>query len=377
MGEFHHQMLNSRPESSNDKSTPENNTEVGLARIWEEVLGIESIGRDQNYFDLGGDSSLTVQLFSRIENVFKVKLPLPMLFEAPTIAELARNLDRTISESAYSSLVPIHPSGSRPPLFCVHGASGDVSVYQHLSQHLGFDQPFYGLKAQGLDSVRPALTKIEDMAAFYIREIRKVRPNGPYLLGGYGMGGTIAFEMSQQLHADGENVALLALINTMNWCRVPAPSVWERTYYKGQRIAFHAVGLLHLNFRSKINAVAAESAEEERDIPEMNNVASSASLQTQVWDANHLVCSTYIPKFYPGTIMDFRPMRQYKLYAKPELKWSNLAPSVEEVVLPVYPDEMLIEPFVRCLAAALRQSIERAMRKPETCEASRRKFQFA
>jgi phthiocerol/phenolphthiocerol synthesis type-I polyketide synthase E len=377
IGEFHHQRLNSRPDGSRDKSNPENYTEVRLARIWEEVLGIESIGHDQNYFDLGGDSSLTVQLFARIEDVFKVKLPLPMLFDAPTIVELARNLDREISESAYSSLVPIQPSGSRAPLFCIHATSGNVSIYQHLSRHLGSDQPVYGLQAQGFDSIRPVLTKIEDMAALYIREIRKVRPKGPYLLAGYGMGGTIAFEMAQRLHADGENVALLALINTMNWFRVVAPSVWEQKYYAGQRIAFRAGSFLCLDFKSKINALVRKRVGKKQNNAAKTAVASSASVQTQVWESNDLACSAYVPKFYPGTIIDFRPMRQYRLYAKPELKWNNLAQSVDEVVLPVYPDDMLSEPFVKCLAATLKESLELAVRGPDTYEAAHKAVEVA
>lgn len=114
--------------------------------FWQDVLGIPSVGPDQNYFDLGGDSPLAVRLFARIEKVFRVRLPLATLFEAPTIQELAEILRRQAPESGWSSLVAIQPKGSRPPFFCVHPHGGNVLVYRELSRHLGADQPFYGLQ---------------------------------------------------------------------------------------------------------------------------------------------------------------------------------------------------------------------------------------
>src|SRR5438876_460508 len=119
-------------------------TTAQLTRIWQELLGVEPIGIDQNYFDLGGDSILAVQLFAHIQKVFQIKLPVATLFEAPTIEELARILRReTAPASGWSPLVAIQPAGSRPPFFCVHGAGGNVLLYRDLFRHLGSDQPFY------------------------------------------------------------------------------------------------------------------------------------------------------------------------------------------------------------------------------------------
>jgi len=154
-----------------------------LRSIWQQTLGIESIGLDQNYFDLGGDSSLAVQMFARMEDVFKVKLPLATLYEAPTIQELAAVLRGKASESRWSPLVEIQSSGSRPAFFCMHGAGGNVLNYRELSKHLGPDQPFYGLQCLGLDGSCAPLTRIEDMAVLYVNEIRRVQPHGPYFLG--------------------------------------------------------------------------------------------------------------------------------------------------------------------------------------------------
>src|ERR1022692_1664380 len=170
---------------TSEVTTPEDDTAKQLSHIWQEQLGVGAIGLDQNFFDLGGDSSLAVRMFSEIEKIFGVKLPLATLYEAPTIEELARVLRGEVSASGWSPLVAIQPEGSRPPLFCFHGAGGNVLIYRDLSRHLGLDQPFYGLQAQGLDGSRPPLTTIEEMAALYVKEIRRSQPHGPYFLGGY------------------------------------------------------------------------------------------------------------------------------------------------------------------------------------------------
>ena len=177
---------------------------------------------------------------AEIETLLNRRLPLTTLYKAPTIEKLAQILRGEVSSPGWSPLVTIQPAGSRPPFFCIHGAGGNVLIYRDLSRHLGTDQPFYGLQSQGLDGSLPPLARIGDMAGLYVREIRRVQRHGPYFLGGYCMGGTIAFEVAQQLQAKGEQVALLALFDTMNWSKVPLPSFWGKGYYAGQRFVFHA-----------------------------------------------------------------------------------------------------------------------------------------
>ncbi|PYV77085.1 MAG: hypothetical protein DMG96_12230, partial [Acidobacteria bacterium] len=123
---------------------PRNDTERKLINIWQEVLGIPSISVDDNFFDVGGNSLLAVRLFTRIEKTFHIKLPLATLIEAQTVEQLAGVLSENVRRS-WSPLVEMQPKGSRPPFFCVHGASGNVLIYRDLSRHLGPDQPFYGL----------------------------------------------------------------------------------------------------------------------------------------------------------------------------------------------------------------------------------------
>jgi len=193
---------------------PTDELELKLSRIWERVLGLSSIGVNDNFFELGGHSLLAVRLFAQIEKSFGRNLPLATLFQAPTVKQLARMLREEGWPASWSSLVVIQGGGKRTPFFCIHAAGGNVLEYHDLARLLGPDQPFYGLQAQGLNGKEEPHTGIKEMAAHYLKEIRDVQPEGPYQLGGRSSGGTIAFEMACQLAAEGQQVSLLALLDT-------------------------------------------------------------------------------------------------------------------------------------------------------------------
>jgi oxalate---CoA ligase len=190
-------------------ATPRNSTEEVLANLWAKVFGLKRIGIHDDFFDLGGNSLLAAPLFAQLEKVFGKSLPLGIIFEAPTIAELAKALRR----EGWSSIVPIQTQGSKLPLFGVHAAAGEVLFYRELVSHLGPDQPFYGLQAQGLDGKQLTCFRFEDMAAHFVKEIRGVLPRGPYLVAGYSLGAVLVYEMAQQLKKQGEEVALLILLD--------------------------------------------------------------------------------------------------------------------------------------------------------------------
>lgn len=343
---------------------------IELTTIWQDLLGVSSIAPDQNYFDLGGDSPLAVQLFARIEKVFHVKLPLATLFEAPTIEGLADLLRQQVPSSGWSPIVSIQPKGSRPPFFCMHGAGGNVLTYRELSAHLGPDQPFYGLQSQGMDGSCAPLSRVEDMAALYAREIRRIQPRGPYFLGGYCLGGTIAFEVARQLHARGDEIALLALFDTMNWSKIPLPTFWPKTYFGLERLVFHAANVLRLDFAGKARFLSEKVKILRARLPVWRGMlvsrlrkksaaeVSDARILSQVWQANDLAAMAYVPQPFAGTVTDFRPLRQYRWFSRAGLKWEQLAKGGEKVVvLPVYPAGMLVEPFVKHLATALDKCI--------------------
>lgn len=200
--------------ATQDYVAPTSELESKLASIWELVLDKRPVGIRDNFFELGGHSLLAARLMHRIEQQLGERLPLASLLQAPTIEELAQLLTHDAYSTSWSSLVALQPQGSRPPFFCVHGVGGNVLGFRDLVRHLGNDQPFYALQPQGLDGKQECLTSVPEMAARYLKEIRRVQPEGPYRIGGYSFGGLVAYEMAQMLEKQGEQVALLALFDT-------------------------------------------------------------------------------------------------------------------------------------------------------------------
>lgn len=201
-------------EHRNPSARPENELQRQLISIWERLLDIQGIGIDDHYFDLGGHSILALQLFTEIEQVTGIRLPLATLFKAPTIRQLALFLQNTKQPTSWQSLVPINPLGTKPPLFAIPGIGGNVVDFYGLAQLLGQDQPFYGLQAQGLDGKTEPFITIEEIATHYVTEIQSVQPTGPYFLVGACIGGIIAFEIAHRLSAQGHQIALLAMLET-------------------------------------------------------------------------------------------------------------------------------------------------------------------
>ncbi|MGA3265029.1 MAG: SDR family oxidoreductase, partial [Terracidiphilus sp.] len=202
-----------------DAAPPGEGVEGTLASWWQDLLGVEKVGLDDDFFALGGHSLVGVRLFVKIKKTYQVDLGLAVLFEARTVRQLADVIARSkqaagAEEIIWSSLRPIQPHGSRIPLFCVHAVGGDVLFYEQLAKALGPDQPFYAFQSPLIAQRDKRETSIEEMASTYIEEMRAFFPQGPYLLGGTSYGGHIAFEMAKQLHAQGVEPGLLVMIDT-------------------------------------------------------------------------------------------------------------------------------------------------------------------
>ena len=199
----------------NDRVIPRDETESRLVRIWEEELGIHPIGVTDDFFDLGVTSLATARLLARIEREFATRLTAAPVFVAPTIERMANLLRGEEAATKWTCLVPMRTTGTRPPLFCVHGGAGTVFHFRALVEALGPDQPFYALQARGLYGDQPPIVGIPAMAAHYINEIKGVQPVGPYYLGGHCAGGSCALEIAQQLQRTGDVVALVAMFNSL------------------------------------------------------------------------------------------------------------------------------------------------------------------
>ena len=180
-----------------------------LVQIWSELLSVDRVGIYDNFFDLGGDSLLAAILLARINRVYTKSLPLSVIYEAPTVEQLAKAVKRKLSTNSWRSLVSLQPHGAKPPFFWIHGQASDALI----GEHLGLDQPVYGLIHQSMDGTPATYTTVENIAAHYLREIRTVQSQGPYLLGGYCFGGLIAFEIVQQLETENEETSLLFLLD--------------------------------------------------------------------------------------------------------------------------------------------------------------------
>ncbi|HEX6185059.1 MAG TPA: amino acid adenylation domain-containing protein, partial [Pyrinomonadaceae bacterium] len=207
---------------------PRTPVEELVCELFAHVLGAERVGIEDNFFELGGHSLMATQLVSRVRETFDVELPLRGLFENPTPASLALKVEERMRPEAWSEanaaedtldapslVVPLQPTGSAAPFFCVHPAGGETLCYMELSRRLGEDQPFMAIQAE--EGVGGA--SIEELASRYLADVRRVQPEGPYHLGGWSLGGVVAFEMARQLQARGERVAALTLFDA----RIPPP----------------------------------------------------------------------------------------------------------------------------------------------------------
>jgi len=205
------------PETSAPRhEEPKTETERKLTAIWETILNTKQIGRNDSFFELGGRSLLAARIFAQVESVFGKSLPLATLFKAPTVALLAEVIEqKDIKQSGFCYMEPLTTTGSRRPFFCLPGGANDIIGFKPLAELLGHNQPFYGMNAYGLDGTKTEtpLIPLTELAGHFIKEIKTVQPSGPYALGGHCFGALIAFEMAQQLHAAGEEVAPLVMFD--------------------------------------------------------------------------------------------------------------------------------------------------------------------
>ena len=362
---------------------PQDKVEARLARLWEEILEVQPIGRNTDFFTIGGTSLAAMRLFTQIETEFGTKLPMTVLFGSPTIAELADLLQQGKVEAAWSPLVAVQPHGELPPFFCVSPLVVDVLAYRGLALHMGSNQPFYALYAHkfarpGFDRMREY---IEQLAAQYIIEIRTIQPKGPYYVGGYSFGGKIAYEIARQLHAGGERVALLALLETFGqdylWEIPFLPERFSRRIRNLPRMRASFLNLLpwlhmHIqNLRStdargkvaylhgKVTARAREMQRRIRQLIPRRRTQTRASEWVTIPDP-HL--PEYDTGTYDGRVAIFRAaMQMLGVRRDPTMGWgTKITGEIEIHTVPGFHDTILFGPRVLKLAEILNASLETA-----------------
>ena len=354
-----------RPEMGKALVAPRDELERRLTDLWEEVLNVRPIGVTDNFFELGGHSLLAVRLFALIDKRMGKRLPLAALFRGATVEGLADILRRNSLSETPSSLVPIQPGGNKRPLFLVHPAGGHVFPFISLAQCLGPDQPCYGLQARGVELGQMPHARIEDMAACYIDAIQTAQPEGPYLLGGWSMGGEIAFEMAQQLHARGQSVALLALLDA----RAPTPedNHGDEDFEAG--LLADVVRYFGMSLdSSELLAVIPQDELLERIMEEGKRAglipadieASQAHRLIELCKSDFRASRNYVPHRYPGRLTLFKASEDLSgNRLGPTLGWSDWAEGgVDVQSVPGNHATMVYKPNVETLAAKLAACIE-------------------
>jgi len=195
---------------------PRNQLTLRMVRTWEEVLNKRPIGVTDHFFAVGGDSLKAVSLMSAIENQFGVRLPLETIFKAATVSDMCQHV-LDVEAGVVRNEGPIllqQGKGDQPPFFLIHPSGGGVLCYATLASSLGAEQTVYGLQAVGYESDEEALTDIHEMADRYLLDIKRVASAGPYRVGGWSFGGVVAYEIARRLEQQGEQVDVVALIDT-------------------------------------------------------------------------------------------------------------------------------------------------------------------
>ena len=316
--------------------SPRDHIERLLAGIWCELLGVDDIGVHDNFFDLGGHSLIGIQLLAQVEQQHGKSLALKTLFQAPTIAGMAKLLQEGGSSATWTNLSAIQPNGNAIPFFCVHGDEAN----HFLPRYLGNDQPFYAFFHQGEDGKPIRFTRVPEIAAHFIAEMRTVRANGPYLLGGYSFGGIVAFEMAQQLRKSGEEVALLALFDTYDPLEFLKVMAEEAKPWDGLRKTIMRRAVRYYQRRGQLLP------------PKLRHFYIIDTYDTAIRD--------YSAKPYDGAVTVFKALQSIGV---DHMGWAQWSQHVDVRHVPGDHYSMIKEPDVRMLSTVLGSCIDLAVSK--------------
>jgi thioesterase domain-containing protein/aryl carrier-like protein len=362
---------------------PRDEIERRLAAMWQELLGVDTVRLQDAFFDLGGHSLIAVRLFARMRKTWGIDLPLATLFRAPTLEALAAEVRgklgltleiadapagvggpaaATPATTGWTPLVPIRKGGSRRPFFCVHGAGGNLLNFRDFATRLDPEQPVYGLEARGVDGQQPPAGSIEEMADLYLEAIRKMQPQGPYLLGGYSGGGVVALVMARKLAEIGERTTHVLLLDTFHPATEARKVTWRdrlnglvtgrHEYVKamvGGMIARHLVWPMR---QRRLQGHLRRGTSVPHELREL--YISTAFLDS---------VRRHVPSSYTGEVTLFRAQYVDTTYQHvgARLGWTEaLLPKLRVVEVPGDHDSLVREPNVRVLSAGLDEVLRRA-----------------
>ncbi len=399
-----------RPDLDSEYVEPRDDVERTIVGFWEELLGVNQVGVNDSFFDLGGHSLIAVRLFAKIRQAYSVDYPISILFEAPTVERCASMIKEALGAQAspatgpangaangaaegpasapsrpglrYIHLVPMHKGegGPKRPFFLVAGMFGNVLNLGHLANLIGADRPFYGLQARGLFGDAEPHETFEEAARDYIGELRQVQPDGPYLLGGFSGGGLTAWEMALQLVEAGQEVAMLLLLDS----RLPkAPPLTSEDRLRMKLIDLQRSGPSYVVDWGKSRLEWEMKRARKRFFPAEENLRPTpTSFQNEAIEAAHYrALERYEMRPFPGRTVLFRPklspayivgegrwISDEKRYMFHDNGFGRYAPDLDVYETPGDHDSMVLEPNVRVMARRLRRCIERAEQEIEARE---------
>lgn len=376
-----------RPDLDGSFVAPRNAIEEKLADIWSNLLGVSPVGVEDSFFDLGGHSLIAVRLFASVKREFKVEFPISVLFEAPTIAKCAALIAAERGDLAQSDvgdtapsapqqrfdyLVPLNQSRSAAaPLFVVAGMFGNVLNLRHLAMPFSDERPVYGVQARGLIGDAAPHEEVQTAAADYIAEIRALQPQGPYLLAGYSGGGITAYEMAQQLKAAGQEVAVLAMLDTPLPVR-PALSKIDKAHIKLAELRRKGPAYLlewarnRWAWERELRRAPQETGGEGEGGVSFNSLRIQAAFlgavgryETPRWDGPMTLFRPPLDRHWAVSSGQF--VTAEKEYVYEDNQWRQFAPRLQVIEVPGDHVSMVLAPNVTVLAQELAEVIAAAL----------------
>ncbi|MDF3382631.1 MULTISPECIES: type I polyketide synthase [unclassified Sulfitobacter] len=375
-----------RPDLDGSFVAPRNGIEERLAEIWSNLLGVSPVGVEDSFFDLGGHSLIAVRLFAAVKREFKVEFPISVLFEAPTIAKCAALIaaergdvaqaeavetDAAGSQQRFDYLVPLNQSSrDATPLFVVAGMFGNVLNLRHLALPFSNERPVYGVQARGLIGDAAPHEEVQTAAADYITEIRALQPQGPYLLAGYSGGGITAYEMAQQLKAAGQEVAVLAMLDTPLPVR-PSLSKIDKAHIKLAELRRKGPAYLLEWARNRWawereRRRAPQETSGEGEGVSFNSLRIQAAFlravgryETPQWDGPMTLFRPPLDRHW--AVSDGQYVTAEKEYVYEDNQWRQYAPRLQVIEVPGDHVSMVLAPNVTVLAQELAEVIAAAL----------------
>lgn len=352
-----------------DFEPPRDALEGELLKLWSELLG-QRVAVTDNFFELGGHSLLVARLCDRIEQQLAVRIAPTVLFQYPTLRQLSQYLQKGDQDSSDLGCAMVIQDGSseQPPLFAIHVLGEGARFFRPLAHHLGREQTVYGLSAQMLNRETAPKNRVEDLAAYYIAEMRRIQPEGPYHLVGMSYGGTVIYEMARQLEQQGLPVGLVGLLDTYGPAESEVLPSKDRIAAHWQQ--FRQGGLSYLLQK----AWGFATTKRDRLVINYGRMAQqlgvkvSYELQYKIILADNMAADdAYVPRSYGGPLTLFRATSEVfysQQYLATGLGWGPLVQQLDMHDIPGNHMAIVEEPHVRILADRLGQALAAANLRP-------------